>query len=106
MKNLITIKNVTVTYPNCMALNNISVSITDQQNIIGIIGPNGAGKTTLIHSIMDILKIEEKGFDQVFSILAEFPNTIESIQRSNYSLDTAFIAAVMKYKDTYYEKTN
>ena len=302
MKNLISIKNVTVTYPNCIALNNISVSITDQQNIIGIIGPNGAGKTTLIHSIMDIcknrqgeinvlsnniaycpdvpsfepcfiakeimeqslalaekevntskiqeyldivglgavgnklvkqfsrgmkqrlaiasalilepellfldeptsaldplgkaeiiqliksisknitiivsshqlsemekmvdslivlekgnliyngnindflhenrtdcfitccneldasfvlgilqdnniivdssqaknniLKIEEKYFDQVFRILAEFPNTIESIQRSNYSLDTAFLAAVMKYKDTYYEKTN
>ena len=54
----------------------------------------------------NILKIEEKYFDQVFRILAEFPNTIESIQRSNYSLDTAFLAAVMKYKDTYYEKTN
>lgn len=58
MKALETI-NVSKTFVNHKALDNVSISV-DEQSIFGLLGPNGAGKTTLIR-IINLISIMDKG---------------------------------------------
>ena len=58
MTNFIEINNVSKTYGNYKALNNISISIP-KQSIYGLLGPNGAGKTTLIRMLNQITAPDE-----------------------------------------------
>ena len=58
MNNFIEIKNVSKTYGNYKALNNISISVP-KQSIYGLLGPNGAGKTTLIRMLNQITAPDE-----------------------------------------------
>ena len=51
---MVDIKNLTVTYKDTPALENISVKLS-KSKIIGIVGPNGAGKSTLIKAILNII---------------------------------------------------
>ena len=53
--NVVEIKNLTVEYPNVRALDNVSLSIK-QNDFLGIIGPNGAGKSTLFACMLGILQ--------------------------------------------------
>lgn len=46
------LKNITVRYGRKVALDNISLSIQNSNNIVGILGDNGSGKTTLINLIL------------------------------------------------------
>lgn len=46
-------KEVTKTYQNHVALNNVSLSVPEQ-SVFGLLGPNGAGKTSLIRIINQI----------------------------------------------------
>jgi len=52
--DLLTIKEVSKTFENTKAVDNISLNIP-KQSIFGLLGPNGAGKTTLIRMITNIL---------------------------------------------------
>jgi len=45
---MIDIQNVTVKYGGVVALDNVSLKLTD--DVVGLIGPNGAGKTTLTNA--------------------------------------------------------
>lgn len=56
-KHLLTINNITYTYPNSTkpALENLSLDIP-LNSIIGIVGSTGAGKTTLIDIILGLLR--------------------------------------------------
>ena len=62
---MIEIKNLTVTYKDTPALDNINVTLS-KSKIIGIVGPNGAGKSTLIKAVLNIIpskgiiKIDDK----------------------------------------------
>lgn len=58
MENLIEINNVSKTYGNYKALNNISIKVP-KQSIYGLLGPNGAGKTTLIRMLNQITAPDE-----------------------------------------------
>ena len=58
MTNLIEINNVSKTYGNYKALNNISIRVP-RQSIYGLLGPNGAGKTTLIRMLNQITAPDE-----------------------------------------------
>ena len=58
MNNFIEINNVSKTYGNYKALNNISISVP-KQSIYGLLGPNGAGKTTLIRMLNQITAPDE-----------------------------------------------
>ena len=71
---MIEIKNLTVTYKDTPALDNINVTLSTSK-IIGIIGPNGAGKSTLIKAVLNIIsskgiiKIDDKlSKDQLGSV--------------------------------------
>lgn len=52
---LITLENLTKSYGNHKALDNINL-ILPQGKIIGLLGPNGSGKTTLIKVLVGLLR--------------------------------------------------
>lgn len=52
--DIITVKNLTVTYNKKPAIKGINLDIANG-NIIGIVGPNGAGKSTLLKGILGLL---------------------------------------------------
>ena len=54
---LVNIKNITCTYKNHIALNDVSLS-ADAGEIIVCIGPNGAGKSTLIRAIAATIPLQ------------------------------------------------
>ena len=58
MQSFIEINNVSKTYGNYKALNNISIRVP-RQSIYGLLGPNGAGKTTLIRMLNQITAPDE-----------------------------------------------
>lgn len=71
---MIEIKNLTVTYKDTPALDNINITLS-KSKIIGIVGPNGAGKSTLIKAVLNIIsskgiiKIDDKlSKDQLGSV--------------------------------------
>ncbi|MBQ9137925.1 MAG: ATP-binding cassette domain-containing protein [Alistipes sp.] len=51
MEAIVTLRDVTISYDNCVAIEGANLTIYDN-DFIGIIGPNGGGKTTLIKSIL------------------------------------------------------
>ncbi|MFR1710488.1 MAG: ABC transporter ATP-binding protein [Clostridium sp.] len=61
---LINIKNLTKSFEDNLAVDNLSLSI-DKGEILGFLGPNGAGKTTTINMITSILK-PTKGEIEIF----------------------------------------
>lgn len=50
----IEMKNLTKTYANIKAVNNLTLTLNE--GIYGILGPNGSGKTTLINLLIDNVK--------------------------------------------------
>lgn len=63
----ITVKNITKTFGNQKALNNVSFSI-EKGEIVGFLGPNGAGKSTMMRVLTTFYKAdsgnaEVNGFD-------------------------------------------
>lgn len=55
VSDAISVADMTVSYQNKIALENISVGI-EAGRITGIIGPNGAGKSTLLKGILGLVK--------------------------------------------------
>ena len=50
---MIAIRDITVAFGGVVALNNVTVDLTDP--VVGIIGPNGAGKTTILNVLSGFL---------------------------------------------------
>jgi zinc transport system ATP-binding protein len=50
---VVEIENLTVSYENILALDNITFSV-EEKDFLGIIGPNGAGKTTLFSCMLGL----------------------------------------------------
>lgn len=65
---MIEIKNLTVTYKDTPAIDNINVTLS-KSKIIGIVGPNGAGKSTLIKAVLNI--IPSKGIIKIDNKLSK-----------------------------------
>jgi ABC-2 type transport system ATP-binding protein len=86
MNDLIVIENLTKTYENIKAINNLSFSVKKGE-IFGLLGPNGAGKSTTISSIVGLLmpsmgKITIDGIN-----ISE--NPLEAKKRIGYVSDSA-----------------
>jgi ABC-2 type transport system ATP-binding protein len=52
---LITIKNLVKRYENLTVVDNLNLTI-EENEVFGLLGPNGAGKTTTIHMLATLLK--------------------------------------------------
>ena len=66
MKNILNIKNLTISIDNVDILKNINLK-TQTGDIIALIGPNGAGKSTLLKAIMHHYNTKVKSGDVVFN---------------------------------------
>ena len=57
-KNFLEIKNVTFTASNKNKVNNVSIGIEKEGDIICLLGPSGIGKTTILRTIAGLEKIQ------------------------------------------------
>lgn len=57
MENIIQINNLTKSYGNFKALDNLSFNVK-QGEILGLLGPNGSGKSTTINCLLSLLNFE------------------------------------------------
>ena len=64
MENIIEVKNLTKSYKNNKAIDDLSFYVKKGE-ILGLLGPNGSGKSTTINSILSLLKYE-KGSIKIF----------------------------------------
>lgn len=55
--NVITVKNLSISYQKKPAIKGINLNI-EPGNVIGIIGPNGAGKSTLLKGMLGLLPFD------------------------------------------------
>lgn len=62
--NVIEVKNLTKSYKNLIAVDNLSFEVKEGE-ILGLLGPNGSGKSTTINSILSLLKCD-KGNVKIF----------------------------------------
>jgi len=62
METILSINNLSKSYGNIKALDNLNLEI-ERGNIYGILGPNGSGKTTTLGIILSILKADSGNFE-------------------------------------------
>lgn len=58
MENIIEVKDLTKSYKNKIAVDNLSFNVKKGE-ILGLLGPNGSGKTTTINSILSLLNFDK-----------------------------------------------
>ena len=58
MENIIEVKNLTKSYKNKIAVDNLTFNVKKGE-ILGLLGPNGSGKTTTINSILSLLNFDK-----------------------------------------------
>jgi len=95
MSEIISIKQLTKTYPN-FTLNKINLDIPNG-TVVGLIGENGAGKTTLIKSILNITKFDSGSISIFGNDLVLYEKIIKN--DIGVVLDDAFFADTLKIKD-------
>ena len=59
-KKAIEVENISKTFKNIRALDNISLSV-QQNEVFGLLGPNGSGKTTLLHILCTVMPPDPDG---------------------------------------------
>lgn len=55
---MVNIKNLIKRYKDTLAVDNLSMHITEGR-VVGLLGPNGAGKTTTINAIMGLVSVDQ-----------------------------------------------
>ncbi len=64
VKKIIEVKNLSKSYKNLKAIDNLSFDVCEGE-ILGLLGPNGSGKSTTINCILNLLNFE-KGTIKIF----------------------------------------
>ncbi|UQD52274.1 ABC transporter ATP-binding protein [Bacillus methanolicus] len=77
MNEIVSVKNVTKTFHNKTAVNDVSFSIRKGE-VVAILGPNGAGKTTTISMMLGLLK-PTSGEIRLFGLLPQEKSVREKI---------------------------
>ena len=54
MENILSVNEITKTYPRVCAVNNLNLKV-EKGDIFGILGPNGSGKTTTLGMILGVI---------------------------------------------------
>ena len=55
MNAVVSVRDVTYTYGDTVAVDDVSIDVADGE-FLGLIGPNGSGKTTLLHLMLGLLE--------------------------------------------------
>ncbi|MBE6608115.1 MAG: ABC transporter ATP-binding protein [Ruminococcaceae bacterium] len=92
MSELLCTKNLVKRYSSVVALNDVSITLTNGK-IIGILGPNGSGKTTLIKLINGLLTADEGSI----TINGNTPG-VESKKEVAYLPDNNYLNSYMTVK--------
>ena len=114
MKTLLELKNITVKYSEKIILDNISLTIKEN-DFLGIIGQNGTGKTTLLKTILGLVKpisgtiIKDKnvkiGYVPQFSNFdKDFPISVSEVIKMGAIKNR--ITPFFKFKSNDNDKTN
>lgn len=81
---MIDIRNITVKFGGVVALDNVTLNITD--NVVGLIGPNGAGKTTLTNAFSGFVTVHSGSID----IDAKNLTSLPPYKRARWGLARSF----------------
>ncbi|MBN2522114.1 MAG: gliding motility-associated ABC transporter ATP-binding subunit GldA [Bacteroidales bacterium] len=103
----VAVKNLTKTYGNQKAVNNISFELRKSE-IVGFIGPNGSGKTTTMKCICGILppdngSIEIEGKD-VYANMLTIKRMIGYLPEHNPLYTEMYVREYLNYIDGIYNK--
>lgn len=77
---IIQLQNISVSYGNSLALNDVSLSI--EGGSVGLLGPNGAGKTTMLRTLLGFLEADS-GSGEILGMNIE-TRQLEIRQRVGY----------------------
>jgi len=107
MKAVVDVKNVTKSYGNLTAVNDVSFSIENGE-IFGLLGPNGAGKTTTVEMIEGLRKPDSGsiivcGID-VLKEIAKIKEIIGVQLQSTTLYDKIRVKEVIDLFGSYYQK--
>ena len=81
LKSVLSFKNVSVSYKNHLALDNISIDFFEG-SLTAVLGPNGGGKSTLLKAILGLVPLQKgeiQRFIQNLLISLTLRNKLRSI---------------------------
>lgn len=55
----VTVENVDIYYGDIQAIWDVSLEITEEDNVVSLVGPNGAGKTTILKAMSGLLDVRD-----------------------------------------------
>ncbi|MBR6510465.1 MAG: ABC transporter ATP-binding protein [Clostridia bacterium] len=97
----ISIKNLSVSYGKCDAIQNISLDIK-RGEFVSVIGPNGAGKTTLLHTVLGFIKqysgevkVLGKNIKKVYKHIGFVPQTETCEKNFPITVEKAVLTATL-----------
>lgn len=103
MDAILQCNSLTKTFPSCMALNHVSLSI-HKGNIVGLLGPNGSGKSTLIKIATGLMtpttgQVLIRGMEPG----VETKKIVSYLPERNYLSDWMTVQNVVDYFHDFYE---
>ena len=107
MNKMLEIKNLTKYYGKVLAVDNLSLTLTEGE-IFGFIGPNGAGKSTTIRSIMNLInknqgevfingELFDKDSIKLKQLIGYLPSEV-------YLYDDFSVGEMLDYHESFYNK--
>jgi branched-chain amino acid transport system ATP-binding protein len=55
----VSVENVDIYYGDIQAIWDVSLEITEEDNVVSLVGPNGAGKTTILKAMSGLIDVRE-----------------------------------------------
>ena len=100
-KNFLEIDNVTFTASAQNKVNNVSLSIENQGDIICLLGPSGIGKTTILRTIAGLVKINSGKIYELAEVVKDLNKNTDIIADQSYSERQLFEKAYERLKSEF-----